>query len=297
MADKKGFTVHFYTARLIEADEPVLMADWLSRLVAAGGAPVIRLQATDYEIRDLNESSTKAVYQGVFAKIRTDDAPHIRAGDGGERDIEMGRDEGLIEKNHFLFYRRYNLLVFQANGHGSRVGRVQDYFSALLGGQAFFDPVLQEESMQRLLADTDHSVKTELTFSKPTNTDWYPDHDFSKELMAMMNSGGAESVTMTFSARRPYEKRGFLNEAIRPAIRELINYGDVRKAKVYFESDHGDWHDIDLIADRITAYIVVKMDGRYPNSRAMYGALREAYSEHDEQFAAIFGARENNRIR
>jgi hypothetical protein len=243
-----------------------------------------------YEIRHLESFNDGASFTGVFAKIRLSDLPHIGEAGGPERELELAEKEGLIEKNHFLYFRRYEMLVYQANRNGGSEQRMAEYLSSSANETISFDPVLQPEPMKRLMRNELKITSLEVSFARPTNADWYPKDQFGKDLMGLLH--GAEGARLHLSVhangygRRT--KQHHLRDALKRTMREIVNHADTRVARVMVDDDDHE-HPIDLIADRIRDSVVVPMNGRYPVTEKMFNALREVHDAQGHNFRDIFG--------
>lgn len=287
--ERKTYKVGFFEGR-IGADGKAGRVSAVLRDLAASGCPVIS-RGDLYEIRDLRALKGGASFSGAFARLRTNDIPHIGEPGGPERPIDLAEKEGLLEKNHFLYFRQHELLVYQANRSGSGVTRFAEYISDIVNETTVFAPVLQPDALKRLVSGKANLTKLELSFARPTATDFYPKDNWNKELMHLMHSSDAARVHIEISSkgygRNPPGRH--LANRMKGAVRDLVNNIDVRVAKVNVD-EGGVEHAIDLIADRIKARVEVEMNGRYPVPDRMFAALQEAANDNAGVLREIFGA-------
>lgn len=286
----KPFTIEFFIGQVGADGRAGRISRAFRDMSNLERCPVREIGGHSYEIRDLIMNGNGASFHGVFAKFRTDDIPHAGSPGGYEREIELDDDEGLLEKNHFLYFRSHELLVYQRNGHGSTTNRLGAYFSDILNETVVFNPVLQLEPMRRLLRGDAHPRSLDLSFAKPTNPVQYPGNDWSNHLLNVLNMSGGVRMSLHISAegRSSDPSYRYLGARIKRTVAQLMNNVDVTKAKFMVEED-GVSHPIDLIADRLLSRQDVTMNGRYPNSSEMYQALRRAKDDHRDALHEYFG--------
>ncbi|WP_047552183.1 DUF6731 family protein [Methylotenera sp. G11] len=239
-----------------------------------------------YQIRELIPFNNGASFRGVFAKIRTTDIPHIGSTGGEEREIDLDDDEGVIEKNHFLYYRQNELLVYQSNGNGSTVEAFGRYFSDILNHTTVFNAILKADAMRRMMSADLEPRTIELSVARPTNPDLYPNDDWSSELFGLMAGIDGFKARIKISAEGAGRSRGRLMDRAKRVAAALVNSGNANIARIKMA---GVEQPIDLIADRVIAQVSVEMNGRYPVSDEMFRALGEAKNQLAEDLDAVLG--------
>lgn len=289
--ETKDYTVQFYVGQ-VGADGAAGQVSKLLRAIAQRKQPATyRHKGMTYEIRDLKPHGEGASsFTGVLAKFRTDDFPHIAAPGRQEREIVVGDDEGLIEKNHFLYFRKREMLVWQCNQQASTVAKLGDVLSEEANETVVFQPIFQPDAVRRLMRGEVVPRSLELSIAKPTNADFYPKNEWSRQLFSMMQlSGGARfKLVLTSDQRSRDPEQKSLAGRIKSAVRELVAKEMVTVARFQVEDD-GVVHPLDLIEDRISTRQSVEMDGRYPAQGAMYAALRRARDEQQGALNDFFG--------
>lgn len=288
MPEFKTYTAGFYQGVVGADGKAGKVSRELKNLVDAGNCPIYQHGNVKYELRDLRMFKNGASFSGVFARLRADDIPHIGAAGGPEREIDLGHDEGLIEKNHFLYFRESEILVYQANRSGSSVTRLGWYFSDLMNETAAFYPVIQPDALKRLLQQNSEVKHLEVSFARPTNADWYPSDIWAGQLFALLRDSGGGRLHVEISAEGRGARRKSLPEKIKRSVRELMAHTDMTVARFDINED-GHEHEIDLIADRLTSKVTVEMNGRYPLPERMFSALRESRNEQLHILREIFG--------
>lgn len=129
--ETKHYRIDFFTGHVTADENQGRLADVLDALIARAACPAWKRGGYAYELRDL--LLTGQVYRGVLAKLRSDQLPHAGQLGGVERELDLAEEEGLIEKNFFLYYSSRNLLVYQRNGNASRSQRFAEYLTDFWG--------------------------------------------------------------------------------------------------------------------------------------------------------------------
>lgn len=284
----KSFKVRFYGVHVQqEEDAPKygpndLFAELEVAARAAGGlCPPFSDGNHSYEIREMASFNNGAVYRGVFAVLR-DDAPNIRKSNGTERPIPLADDEGVIEKNHFLYYARRRMLVYQVNQRANHPSRFENYLTAMSGLEksVVFADILTTDSWQRMHQGTIKSV--EVTLDIPRAPELFDPDDFTGPTLHTMQQAGAMKAHVTLSAGRGNE----LREWVKRQLDRARGMPHVKSLGVRIEGEDG---ILDLIGNTVRDTIEVQMDGRYPNTRKTFEELESARHRQREALRAHFG--------
>ncbi len=283
---EKTYKINFYTGYIGREDNDDKVSDIFRELTKKDPCPPCTIDDYTYEIRELRAFGNGS-FNGILAKFRSDDIPHIGAPGGEERDIEMEEGEALIEKNHFIFYQDYELLVFQSNRNGSSTRALSTYLGDYKNDTVRFAPVLQLDPMRRLLHSEAKPRKIELSFARPSK-DWIKRNhtQFSNGIIKLLSEAGGSRINLTITPPR----KSFLHMGMKEVVRNLLEEvpEDVKVARMnVLEGDVE--HPIDLIADRLFSKKTVDMNGRYPNTKGMFRALQEALDDHSITLRKIFG--------
>lgn len=280
----KSFGVRFYTANFTNDAPDTTVADLLQRIYDASQRGELSPQLDDegcrYELRELQSLGDGASFKGVLAVLR-DDAPHIRAADGGERAIDLADEEGVIEKNYFLFFRQHNLLVWQVNGRASHVMRFERYLSTLSPNTIVFDDVIDKDSLAKLQNGVVKRIQVRIAL--PKNVEAYDPDVWEADAFDMMAGAGATTMQFDIATRR--KGHGLAND-VKEGIHRLLNRKEIRAVRVRVE---GQREFIDLIADCVTDRIQVQMIGLYPNPNSVFVELALAKDRQQARLEAYFG--------
>lgn len=288
---RKTFNIGYYLSNARdEEDEEVALFDLLMAHCASnnGLMPAITMEDMVYFIRDLKKNDKRNIIRGVFAKIRRENLPHIGEESGNERIIDVVGNEGLIEKNHFLLYKRFGILVYQKNRDGSSITRMGRYLSQIEEEKISFDAILQPDAMRRFLKGDVELRAIDLSVAKPKSGDWYPSNEWNQDIMDLLSRSDGAKIRVTVRAERKSKHRmTYLRRSLKSAVKELIRHADVKRASISVVEDEIE-HPIDLIGDRLISSVSVEMVGRYPNSSSMYQELAEAKRSNNAIFKDLF---------
>jgi hypothetical protein len=281
----KNVKIGFYRGYVKDSHDAI--TEVLGGLASSHDYPYIDGGDVQYQIRGLHQFHGGASFKGVFAKLRKNDIPHIGALGGSEREIGIQDDEGVIEKNYFLYFKKNQLLVYQSNFNGSTITALETYFSKRLNTATSFHPILRLDAMQSFLKNELKPTCIEFKIASPTNPAMYDSDDFSRHIISLMSETGGASLGLTINAGGRGKNKKSLFMDIKQTLKNLVLKGDVTAAKIKLD---GIEHPVDLLADRIIAIRKVKMNGRYPVEDDMYAALLTAKDEYESALSQYFGA-------
>ena len=233
------------------------------------------------ELRELAVSNTGSVIQGVLALVR-DDAPHIRQADGRERPIVLQEQEGVLEKNYFLYFVDQQLLVWQVNGRASHISRFERYLTELSGLNIKFLDILQEGAFKRIKDGMIKSLRFRV--AKRKNAEAVSPDDWESDAFEMMSSAEATIIDIKVSTRR--RSKGLLG-GLSTTVHRMLNRDDVSALQVQL---NGEKEPIDLLADCITDRIQVEMHGHYPVPKDILHQLSQAKDRQKFALEAVLGA-------
>jgi hypothetical protein len=204
--------------------------------------------------------------------------------------MESLRPLRLISCDGWLSFVANQVLLWHVNGHANTPNQFTRFLSDLSGTRVVADPVVQPDAMRRLMRGGVELRKVQLRIARPTNPDWYPSDDFSREILAVLAQGGGDSLYLQAVAdgRLASTKQTDLSGRWKKAIREFVNDGVATTARVEVAEDGID-HPIDLIADRLLSHIEVDHDGRYAPTDTMLGALLSAWTDVEVKIRDTFG--------
>ena len=231
--------------------------------------------------------------EGEFAKYRFDDIPLIGEPDTDrETPIDLGDHQGLVEKNFFRYNPTRRILMFQNVREASTVNRLSEYVSDLAGETVTFVPLIRPEDAVNLIAGGMRQRKLEISFAAVTGEILGIERlsNISRSLLQTMAGAGGRSMHLKIGLGRGHPDE-YLSLDVRNLYRELIAspHVDVTSAKLQVVDEGDEKHDIDLIADRITGSIQIKVEGRYPAPGVMLLAMRENFEQLAEEINLVVG--------
>ena len=249
-----------------------------------------------------------SAYQGVVGLFRQSDLPvvakvasSLHASD--EHKIPMDSNEGLLEKTHFVLYRRPPLLLMQSNSKTKAPGPniFAAYLKEVSGENVLFSPVLRQESYERMLRDDLRVRDMEVRVARPLGIDALSEAlndaegraELLKAILRVMNDNNA--VTLNLKMKASMLKRDetrTLHNRVKSSISAMLeNFSGtsmLEKAQLNMEDVEGKIYPIDLIADRLITKIKVEADGRYPNMISMFREMVRSKDNSEKEYRAFF---------
>ena len=226
---------------------------------------------------------------GVLRKFRTNNLPTIGAPGEDAEDIPLDEDEGVIEQNHFVYYRQHNIVGWQTDRHGTHPNQFARFLETLWGTNVTMEPIVQPDAMRRLMSGSVELQKIQVSLPRPTNPDAFPDDDFSSALLAAMANADAQTISLNLGVDLRRDRGARLSDRMKAALRNLHEMGaTTARARVVEE---GFEHTIDLVADRVSSRQDSDTDGRLPPA-SMYRLIDLAKAECSEALNEYFGTRE-----
>lgn len=285
----KTFTIEFYQGDV--GNQDLNLSDLLNEIANNNNVQAVNQNGTGYEPRSLQVINNGNVVKGYFAKFRNDNLPHVGELGGNERELELAADEGLMEKNYFHYSRQHELLIWQANGHGSTAQRFANYLSEVTNEVVSFLPVLQHNAMQRMMNGHAQVRNLDMRVAMSPVAGLVPETDFSRGVMASLAHARGKSmhIEVRGDGRSHEPESRYLSNQVKNGIQDLMRVADVQSARIDVEEDGTPLPAIDLITDRLKSKQNVEMLGRYPDEAGIYTALDRARVEQMETIQAILG--------
>jgi len=248
------------------------------------------------ELRGIEE--TNYGYRGVIGKYRTAVLPHAAIPGGAERELDLHKDEHLIEKAFFKYFSDYSLLILQRNRFALNSHLFSNYLS-VNGYATSLNPIIEAADLQRLINNEVNLRSLSLSVARPTNPDLFIDieHDFNNSIVSSLNSSNAAIINLQLrgNGRSNDPEERFLSLNLKQALIELKNRFNLKKADIQLE-ENGITHPLDLVTDRLSYYTDIEMLGRYPLAQDMWGSLMEAREEKEQELQNYFGVLGNGQI-
>jgi len=289
----KNYNVRFFQAQSGGSNEGPTVSSVLRHLIRAG-APTINLGGANFEIRHL--TSEPRYFTGVFARLRQHDLPHAGRSGGGERELPLADDEGLLEKSHFFFAKRYECLLFQQNPNVGYTPKLAAYLSVAASSVIEFHPILQRDAAARLLAGTARVKEYDITIARPAvsalENPRQLSHSWNRHLFEVLRETGGYRIKMQISGDgHSTTASRFLSGSVVRSLAELGNFAEVKRARVKVQDRDGEGEvgTVDLLEDQIADTLQVEAIGRYPNSLGMWNELARAWERNLNEVRAVLG--------
>jgi hypothetical protein len=275
----KNYKVRFYCGKVGLNGQDGLVSEIFQSLTNIKPLPQLAIGGVIYQLRDFKPHNNGAVFQGVLAVLR-DDAPHIVDGQDAEKEIELQVDEKLLEKNHFLYFKENELLVWQVNARASHISRFEQYLSNLKNKTIVFDDIVTTSSLKRI--QNGIIKRFEMRIARPKNAMLIDPNNWGDKAFAMMDSAMSSTIAIQMSVRG----ENGLSAKVKESILPLLKKPEIRSLKVRLD---GETEAIDLIADCIHHKIDVQMEGLYPVTLTVFAGLQSAKDAQSKNLADFFG--------
>ncbi|WP_248915843.1 DUF6731 family protein [Pseudomonas moorei] len=288
----RTYAIDFFQISHISTTEVPTLNDGFNSIIDGEVESISDTGGYTRDIWNLTARKRPGSFVGQLRKFRTTDLPETGRAGGTSKQLLLADDEGVVERNFFVYYKQHQLLGWHRNGHGNSPRQLAAFLSSLWGTRVSIDPVLQPEAIKRLMNGNIDLKKITLTVPRPTNPDLYPDDDYGKEIIELMNKSGADSVHIVLGIdTRRGDTDGKLSGKLKRAMSELTAMGATTARAVVY--DDGLEHPIDLIADRVVSYQDIETNARFPPSATMYEAIDKAREECKGAINDYFGEMEN----
>lgn len=285
----KKYTIDFFKLSFQKSDGARAFVDWCESVIQKSSSPSLRVSGYTREVWEMGKRGKKEInYAGQFRKFRTSDLPEV--GSAGEQAaaLELAENQGLVERNFFVYYPKRQIIGWCRNFHGSTVNQLCRFLSEIAQDKISAGPLIEPDAMRRLMRNGVSLKRVVLTVPRPTAPDMYAQNDFTKSTLKMMSDVQADSmhISMGIDSRRG-DSKGYLLNSLKAAMSEALTLGaSTAKATVW---EDGAEHPIDLIADRIFSTQEIETNAKYPPSGTMYKAIDDAIHECRGPIDEYFG--------
>lgn len=260
----KNYRVHFTRTSCGQAAVPIAAALLAAVNEHGPNLPHIDIGGDGFQLRELVR--TGLVWHGVFARLR-EDAPHIVDAADLEREIELEEGDRILDKCHFIYHERDDVLIWQVNRNAGGLSKVQQYLAQAFNDYVELPQVMNDADIQRVL----DGQLYEITFGYAR-----PEHlvagapSWNQHAFDMMSN--VHAAQAKFMLRAP--RGGGLAQTAKKMVRQMVNSVGVEKIRIRL-TDESDL--IELFMAPLHDTVVVEMVGRYPVAQAIYPMLEEAY--------------------
>ncbi|QWT40135.1 DUF6731 family protein [Dickeya dadantii] len=286
---EREYRIDFFQLSVLPTHEIEDSVDVFQKIIDGVFDTAINQSGYTREIWSLRRRRSGNAIDGQFRKFRTTDIPEIGQIGMQAQEIELGDNDGLIEKNFFVFYLENNILAWHRNSHSNSPLQFSRFLSSISDSKVTVDPILQADAVQRLMSGNITLKKIEFTIPRPTNPELYPDDDYGRGIIDLMNNTNADSLKLSMGVDlRRADSEGSMTNRLKQTLRNLVHSGATTARATVFEN--GIEYPIDLIADRVFSIQQVETNTNFPPNLTMYNLIDSAKQECQESLDAYFGA-------
>lgn len=295
MSDFKQYNIEFYLLTLKQTKALKTLSDAFQSVIDKKIPSSSNRDGYTREVWALKKRPDGS-FAGEIRKFRNSNVPEKGAPGKQSEPIPLEIDEGIIERNFFVYYPSQSVIGWHRNHFACGISRFSGFLSAIFSTKVKAYPLLEKDAVERLMRGNVKMKKISLTIPRPRNPELYPENDFSKKTLSLLGDSGADTmqVVMGINTRRG-DSDGNLKHNIKFAMQELVDFG-ARKAVVEVFGDDGIVHPIDLIAERIVSVQVAETDARFPPAGTMYRLIDTAYADNQENIDGYLGAADSEAI-
>ncbi|MCP1106709.1 hypothetical protein M6G53_15100 [Serratia nevei] len=289
MSDVKNYRIEFYQLSFKPSARLASLSAAFQSVVDGTSPSSSDREGYTREIWGLKKRED-GTFVGELRKFRNSNIPDKGAPGRHSSPIPLEEDEGIIERNFFVFYPQYNIVGWHRNFMACGINRFSLFLATIFDCRVKAAPLLEKEAVARLMRGDIRMKKIQLTIPRPRNPDLYPDTDFSQKTLELLGDAGADTmqIVMGINTRRG-DSDGKLRQSVKFAMQELVEFGAKKAVIEVFDAD-GVLHPVDLIADRIVSTQSVVTDTSFPPAGTMYRLIDTAYAENWESINAYIGA-------
>lgn len=272
------------------------IASFLKQIVYENSPAQYTAYGCTREIYGLTYREDSNSFCGQIRKHRKAELPEIGSVGSIGKPMVLAEDEGVIEKNYFIYHVENSLLVMHRNEQANSAIHFAQIISLSSGCKCISMPVIDPADAKSILRNQVPVKKIKIKMHRPRNADLYPPDADSLEsaVLQVMSAAGADTIDICLGidSKLPDSRPGLLN-SVKAALSYFISAG-ATQATVDAD-ENGKIHPIDLIANRIHSIQSEKTNTNYPSDNDMYKLADKAFIEKEEVIRAYFGT-EGNRI-
>lgn len=290
MPRNRSYTIEFYKGQYGDPDKNLSLGKYLLSLAEKGECHSHKLQSTRYCLNHFKKDASGCLLFGQLGKFRDSDVPHIGSADGQEREIGMNDEEGLVEKNFFLYDTKLDVLVWHRNNQASWAVTLSKFLMESSNETVTLDPVLQIDQMERFMNGKNNITKLEIGIARPNSSEAYNSIENENLMLDIMSENGAYKLDLELKGNG-HAKGGdkYLDSRAYAFMKRLVTKHQIDKAKVVVHDElRNISHPIDLVADRLLDKIKIEVTGRYPDRVQMKSKLMESYSSNKPIIDKLF---------
>lgn len=284
---KKEINFDFYQL-VVTSNKSTSLPEYLECLRDGLVDSFIEVRGYTRELYRLDQNK-KGFWFGQFRKYRVDQLPAYARFGEDETEIQLEEDQGIIERNCFLFYPDRNILIWQHDAHANHPERFADFLSTISGDKVEAAPILTKSALQKLMSDKTEALKFHISVARPTAPSMYNENKFTDNLFELMNNAGADLFNLAGGVDLRSKDAGYLKSGIlKRGLETLVTSGAAKSAKVLI-IDEGKKEWLDLITDRVKTSRQIDSDKKSIPFLTMIDMLESTYDEKREVLDEILG--------
>ena len=269
-------------------------------------APADKIDNGKVQMQYLKKFDNGNIVCGIMRKFRDDSPIFGKIDEAKERFPNMDSDEYWVEKIHFLYDRRWQILLCQNNNTGVSHNVFSDYMSRIADFPMILASVFTKRAYEIFLNESELELeKVEFKMARPTCVAMIKKakNQFSEGVMSVLDASGGKFVKMELSGnmRKAGDDEKLLDKEFVPFVRilrdSLTDSQDRGKVK-FRDSKSGLPQVVDLINDKFKATLrpnevqsVIENQGnkKYVNSDKLYDIMRQKMKDSELELEEIFG--------
>lgn len=218
-------------------------------------------------------------FEGAILKFRLRDLPKKGRPGDAEQELGLTREQGIIEKTHFLFHPRTRILLIQRNRLASGTRKFPELISEFLQENIHILPLKHPEALRRLMKRKSKVTKMIISLAGPTEQQaadaQRPSDGWSDGILRIIDNDEAARVKIEIKGQaRVHDGLQYLDSRLVSGVRALLESDHVESLRAWYDNDEGQSELVDIFSDRYVESVKVPSDGPYADSEAIWAAMR-----------------------
>lgn len=262
--------------------------DCFNRIVKNEIDAFIDIKDYTRELYRVSFNPTDKYWVGQFRKYRKNQLPAFARPGEDEIELTLDGDQGIIERNCFIFLPFRNILIWQHDAHANNPERLADFLSVLSEDKVEVAPILTKSALLRLMDGKTDALKFKISVARPTAPSMYDENKFTADLFSLMNNSGSDLFNLVGGVDLRSKDSGVLSRFVKSGIKTLVSSGAAKTAKVFvLEDGKREW--LDLITDRVKTSRQLEAGKKSIPFLTMVDMIKSAYDEKLEVLNEILG--------
>lgn len=230
-----------------------------------------------FELKYLAKVSN--TFEGAILKFRMRDLPKKGIPGDAEQELGLTKEQGIIEKTHFLFHPNTRILLIQRNRLASGSRKFPELISEFLQENIHILPLKHPDALRRLMKCKSQVTKMVISLAGPTEQQaadaQNPGDGWSEGVLRIIDNDDAARVNIEIKGQaRVHDGRRYLGPRLVTGVRALLDTNHVESLRAWYDNDDGQEQFVDLFSDRYVDSVKVPSNGPYADSEAIWTAMR-----------------------